>query len=162
MVERQYHEEFIKYMRKILSHANYSGIPTVNNISFDASFEKLKSNWVCYGKSDTGIARTAWWNNKRIEFGIEEENGAKQMLQYHRDAIWLYERNEPEIGPTTTCYENRRVPHRITHRGSKWEVEPASTLRPQLVNPNKTRLNSEVCQHIHRAPAPLPLGAPIP
>ena len=75
MVERQYHEEFVKYMRKILSHTNYSGIPTVNNISFDASFEKLKSNWVCYGKSDTGIARTAWWNNKRIEFGIEEEKG---------------------------------------------------------------------------------------
>ena len=75
MVKRPYHEEFVKYMRKILSHPNYSGIPTKGNVSSGASFKELKANWVATKKSDVGKARTAWWDKKRKQFGIEKKKG---------------------------------------------------------------------------------------
>ena len=77
MVTRPYDEEYFKYMRKILAHPNYSGIPSKDRISSDSSNEELKSNWVVIKDSDpvTHAQREQWWDNKRQKFGIEKKKG---------------------------------------------------------------------------------------
>lgn len=63
--EKNWHEDFIAYMKVIASHDNYEGMPK-------AFKEDGSVRWVVTGKSKLGQQRLAWWNWKREELGIEK------------------------------------------------------------------------------------------
>jgi Alw26I/Eco31I/Esp3I family type II restriction endonuclease len=64
--KRNWHPEFISYMKTIASHKNYDGMP-------EAFKEDGSVRWVVTGKSELGRQRLAWWNRKRDELGIEKD-----------------------------------------------------------------------------------------
>lgn len=72
---RPYHPEYVKYMKEIITHPNYSGLPIKNELSEFPSLDELKSVWVAFKKSPIGQNRIEWWDVKREEFNILKETG---------------------------------------------------------------------------------------
>ncbi len=70
---RSYHPNYIQYMKEIISHPNYAGLPIKNKLSEDPSLDELKSVWVAFKKSQTGQDRIAWWGVKRDSFNISKD-----------------------------------------------------------------------------------------
>jgi hypothetical protein len=64
--KRAWHPNFMKYMKFIVSHPNYAGMPDV--YKKDGTIR-----WVSTGKSEIGKKRLAWWDNKRDELSIKKE-----------------------------------------------------------------------------------------
>jgi Alw26I/Eco31I/Esp3I family type II restriction endonuclease len=64
--KREWHPDFIKYMKFIVGHSNYKGIPRV--YKDDGSIR-----WVVTGKSSIGRERYEWWKRKAKELGIPIE-----------------------------------------------------------------------------------------
>lgn len=65
-VERNWHQNFLEYTRRIAEHENYEGMP-------DPYKDDGSVRWVVVGKSETGQARKAWWDSKREELGIQKQ-----------------------------------------------------------------------------------------
>lgn len=65
-VKRAWHKNFIKYMRFIVSHPNYSGMPEIYK-------KDGNIRWITSGKSEIGKKRFAWWDQKRKQLGIAKE-----------------------------------------------------------------------------------------
>lgn len=61
--KREWHPNFIKYMKFIANHPNYRGMP-------DLYKENGTIRWVVTGKSEIGKRRTKWWESKADELGI--------------------------------------------------------------------------------------------
>ena len=72
---RDYHPNYVNYMKKIITHPNYSGMPMKNALSIDPTLDELKSNWVAFKKSPIGQERIEWWDEKRKKFNIKKETG---------------------------------------------------------------------------------------
>lgn len=63
--KRAWHPVFLKYMKFIVKHPNYSGMP----FPFK---ENGEIRWITSGKSDIGKARYGWWDRKRKELGLSK------------------------------------------------------------------------------------------
>jgi|SRR3989339_298330 len=64
--ERNWHPKFVEYMKFIVNHPNYKGMPS--------PYKKDGSiRWVVPGKSELGQERLKWWDKKREEVGIPKE-----------------------------------------------------------------------------------------
>jgi Alw26I/Eco31I/Esp3I family type II restriction endonuclease len=64
--ERTWNPRFIEYMKFIVGHPNYRGMPDV--------YKADKSiRWIVAGKSEHGQARTKWWREKARELKIPVE-----------------------------------------------------------------------------------------
>ncbi|HDZ84951.1 MAG TPA: hypothetical protein ENH35_00160 [Candidatus Moranbacteria bacterium] len=61
--KRKWHPNFIKYMKFIVSHPNYKGMPFLYK-----NDEEIR--WVVTRSSDAGLARLKWWDKKRKELGL--------------------------------------------------------------------------------------------
>ena len=72
---RDYHPDYIDYMKKVVAHPNYSAIPMKNIVSENPTLDELKGVWVAFKKSQTGQDRIIWWNVKRDSFNIPIESG---------------------------------------------------------------------------------------
>lgn len=64
--KRAWHPNFIKYMKFIVNHPDYAGMPDV--YKKDGTIR-----WVSTGKSEVGKRRLIWWDNKRSTLGIKKE-----------------------------------------------------------------------------------------
>lgn len=62
-VKRDWHPAFRKYMKFIVEHPNYAGMPFL--YKKDGSIR-----WVVTRGSEAGQARLKWWDNKRKELGL--------------------------------------------------------------------------------------------
>lgn len=62
-VKRDWHPAFKKYMKFIVEHPNYAGMPFL--YKKDGSIR-----WVVTRGSEAGQARLKWWDNKRKELGL--------------------------------------------------------------------------------------------
>lgn len=62
-VERNWHEDFIKYTEFIAGHPNYEGVP-------EAYKQDGTVEWIVFGKSQLGQERFDWWDRKREELDI--------------------------------------------------------------------------------------------
>jgi len=63
---RNWHPNFQEYMKFIVNHPNYKGMPS--------PYKKDGSiRWVVPGKSRLGQERLQWWDTKREELGIDKE-----------------------------------------------------------------------------------------
>lgn len=76
--KRKWHPDFVKYMKFIVKHPNYNGMPSP--YKDDSSIR-----WIVAGASDIGRVREVWWDKKRNEFGIIKKAGwkAKVALKLH-------------------------------------------------------------------------------
>ena len=76
--KRVWHPEFMKYMRDIVNHPNYEGLPIA--INKDGSY-----GWVATAKSEIGQERIRWCLEKADELGIPNQPGvyADVMLRIH-------------------------------------------------------------------------------
>jgi Alw26I/Eco31I/Esp3I family type II restriction endonuclease len=81
-IDRSWHENFIKYTEFIVDQPQYKGL------YFDRS-PKGQIKWVVAGKSDKGLIRRNWWNNKCEEFGVEIKAGC-----YAKIAVILHPTKE--------------------------------------------------------------------
>ena len=65
--KREWHKDFLSYMKFIVSHPNYDGMPFLykNN-------DEIR--WVVTRGSKAGLARLDWWDKKRREFGLPKGN----------------------------------------------------------------------------------------
>ncbi len=61
--KRTWHPNFKKYMKSIIKHKNYAGMPFTYNK--DGSI-----GWVVTGKSKIGMARRKWWDEKRKQLRL--------------------------------------------------------------------------------------------
>lgn len=64
--KRDWHPKFKKYMKFIVSHPNYKGIPFLYK-------ENGEIRWIVARSSEKGLARWKWWDNKRKELGIKKD-----------------------------------------------------------------------------------------
>lgn len=74
--ERKWSDEFIEYMNFIANHENYKGLP----------IEKKKDGtykWLASAKTEIGILRKKWAEEKAIEFGIENKPGVYQKVMFN-------------------------------------------------------------------------------
>lgn len=62
-VKRDWHSNFKKYMKFIVEHPNYKGMPFLYK-------EDGSIRWVITRGSEAGKARLKWWENKRKELGL--------------------------------------------------------------------------------------------
>lgn len=69
--KRNWHPDFIEYMKIIANHPNYKGMPQAFNM--DNSI-----NWVTAASSSLGKERMKWWENERKKQGISPEKGSLQ------------------------------------------------------------------------------------
>lgn len=65
-IKRTWHKNFLTYMKFIVSHPNYTGMP--EPYKADGSIR-----WVTSGKSEIGKKRLAWWDSKRKKLVIEKD-----------------------------------------------------------------------------------------
>ncbi len=61
--KRKWHSNFSKYMKFIVNHPNYKGMPFLYKNDGEI-------RWVVTRSSEAGIARLMWWGNKRKELNI--------------------------------------------------------------------------------------------
>ena len=61
--KRVWHPAFKKYMKFIVNHPNYKGMPFLFKENGDI-------RWITSGKSAIGKARYSWWDKKRKELGM--------------------------------------------------------------------------------------------
>ena len=66
--KRAWHPRFQEYMKFIVNHPNYAGMP--HPYKDDGSIR-----WVVLANSDIGKERMAWWDKKRESLGIPREKG---------------------------------------------------------------------------------------
>lgn len=73
-----WHPNFIEYMKTIVNHPNYKGLPI--KLKEDGSY-----SWIAGAKSEIGYARIEWAKRKAKELGISDGPGvyAKVMLAIH-------------------------------------------------------------------------------
>lgn len=64
--KRAWHKNFLKYMKFIVNHPNYVGMPDLYKTDGDI-------RWIASGKSEIGQKRLKWWNNKRKELKIKKD-----------------------------------------------------------------------------------------
>jgi len=64
--KREWHPKFKKYMKFIVDHPNYKGMPFLYK-------ENGEISWIVAGKSEKGLARLKWWDEKRKELGIKKD-----------------------------------------------------------------------------------------
>jgi len=61
--KRKWHPEFKKYMKFIVKHPNYKGMPKPYK-------ENGSIRWVVSGNSELGLRRAKWWDKKVKEMGL--------------------------------------------------------------------------------------------
>lgn len=61
--KRNWHSNFLKYMKFIVNHPNYNGMPFPYK-------NNGKIQWVVTRSSKNGLARLEWWDKKREKLGI--------------------------------------------------------------------------------------------
>jgi len=66
--KRTWHPKFVEYMKFIVAHPNYAGMP--HPYKADGSIR-----WVVSANSDLGRQRMVWWDKKRESLGIPKEKG---------------------------------------------------------------------------------------
>lgn len=66
--KRDWHPKFKEYMKFIVEHPNYKGMPSLYKENGDI-------RWIVAGNSEIGMARLKWWDAKRKEVGIKKETG---------------------------------------------------------------------------------------
>lgn len=64
--KRDWHPAFKKYMKFIINHPNYKGMPFLFKDNGDI-------RWITSGKSEIGRARYDWWDKKRKELKIPKD-----------------------------------------------------------------------------------------
>lgn len=64
--KRPWHPKFKKYMRFIVNHPNYKGMPLLYKNNGEI-------RWIVARSSEKGLARLKWWDNKREELGIPKD-----------------------------------------------------------------------------------------
>ena len=76
--ERNWNKQFIEYMKMIVNHQNYSGLPIKRD-------DNGQLKWIAPAKSDIGNKRIKWAQNKAKELGFPVEAGvyAKVMREIH-------------------------------------------------------------------------------
>lgn len=76
--ERKWHPNFVAYMKMIINHPNYQGLPIEMR-------EDGSPKWIATAKSDIGKGRIAWCEEKAKELGIPIRPGvyADVMLTIH-------------------------------------------------------------------------------
>ena len=67
--EKQWHPRFLKYMREIVNHPNYKGLPIKKKP--DGSYA-----WIATAKSEIGQQRINWCIRKAQELGLTRTNEA--------------------------------------------------------------------------------------
>lgn len=67
--EKQWHPRFLKYMREIVNHPNYKGLPIKKKP--DGSYA-----WIATTKSEIGQQRINWCIRKAQELGLTRTNEA--------------------------------------------------------------------------------------
>lgn len=65
-IKRNWHKNFKTYMRFIVNHPNYKGMPFPYKDSGEI-------RWIVTRSSEKGLARLEWWDNKREKLGIPKE-----------------------------------------------------------------------------------------
>lgn len=78
-MEKIWNEKFIEYMKFIINHPNYKGLPITQKA--DGSYL-----WIAPAKSKVGLERIAWAKQKMKEFNISENDKspyAKLMFEIH-------------------------------------------------------------------------------
>ncbi len=63
---RDWHPKFKEYMKFIVNHPNYKGMPFLYK-------KDGEIRWIVARSSEKGLARLKWWDNKRKELGIKKE-----------------------------------------------------------------------------------------
>ena len=76
--ERRWHPNFVRYMKFIVTHKNYEGLPIQKKDNGEFA-------WIATAKTKIGIARKAWALKKAAELNIPNNPGvyAKVMLEVH-------------------------------------------------------------------------------
>lgn len=64
--KRDWHPKFKKYMRFIVNHPNYKGMPFLYKNNGEI-------RWIVARSSEKGLARLKWWDNRREELGIPKD-----------------------------------------------------------------------------------------
>jgi len=63
---RDWHSKFKEYMKFIVNHPRYKGMPFLYK-------KDGEIRWIVARSSEKGLARLKWWDNKRKELGIKKE-----------------------------------------------------------------------------------------
>lgn len=64
--KRTWHPDFLKYMKFIVNHPNYRGIPFLYKKNGEIS-------WIAARSSEIGLARLKWWDQQREKLGIPKD-----------------------------------------------------------------------------------------
>lgn len=70
--EKQWHPRFLKYMKEIVDHPNYKGLPIKKKP--DGSYA-----WIATAKSEIGRQRIDWCIHKAQELGLTKTNESKPV-----------------------------------------------------------------------------------
>jgi hypothetical protein len=73
-IKRDWHPKFKEYMKFIVEHPNYKGMPFL--YKKDGGIR-----WIVTRGSEAGQARLQWWNNKRKELGFSKDTRISKIVR---------------------------------------------------------------------------------
>ena len=114
--KRVWHSDFIGYMKFIVNHPNYKGMP--EPYKKDGSI-----NWVVSGNSDLGVQRARWWDDKVKKMGLP--NRAEVARKIHPNEL-------NGLKPCQICGKKLSIFYVYPNKNTRKRIEKISgvTLNP--------------------------------